>query len=836
MATLGEVLDQLMRRAGVGAQTLSKLTGVPRTAIDNWREGRVRRPRHWRPLTGIARVLSLSRADVDRLLDAAGFPPVLNLAADLPSDHPDREYLNPWVSTVQVAGAPTRHQARAPAADFVGREDVIDHLVRALQDAAGRGGGAVVVVQGMAGVGKTELAIVVANRLCDGFPDAQLVLNLRGMSNEPLSTATAMQQVVHAFVPDAPVPDHLDALRQRYCATLHGKGVLVVADDARDAAHVRDLMPPAGCALLVTSRQQFTLPGMTSVALEPLPPADATTLLQSITDRITDEEACEIAELGGHLPLALRAMGGILRNDSALSVADYLGRLADERQRLATLSDPDDADVDVAASLALSYALLPVPVQGVFRQLGVLVADFDTALARAMVTGPTGVDVEQTLHLLLRRNLLMFDPWARRWRLHDLVRALARREMETAGDDLNAVRSRYATASVDRCMDIHERFVTGEVSMYDSMTRFDADRAHIDHARRWASDHAGDPEADRLLVRDGCLTTAIADARYHPVRDRIPHLRRAVAAALRSGDRSGEARVLNYLGIALRLTGDARAAAEVFSRALPKAREIGDRATEVGLLTNLGNMRRLLGDIRGAIEHLSLAIGIAPELGQYRPLGIALNILGVAHWELGEHDSAAGYYEQWLALARDNADRDGELMALTNLGLAHADSGQPTRALECHKAALHLALSLNDRRAVGIIVNNMGQAYVDLGEVVNATWSAQQGIDIAREMGDRHSEADALMTLGRARAAAGERERAWDLFEQALELLDEMGYRTGGARCRWYFGTALAEADDIARASALLSAANEAERAMGHAKAAEHAATLAALTRTAIGA
>jgi len=96
--TLGDTLRDAMRRAGVGTQTLSKLTGIPRTAIDNWREGMVRRPRHWRPLLQIARVLSLSCEQTDALLASAGYPVIAVLAADLPTDHPDRTHLVLWLA------------------------------------------------------------------------------------------------------------------------------------------------------------------------------------------------------------------------------------------------------------------------------------------------------------------------------------------------------------------------------------------------------------------------------------------------------------------------------------------------------------------------------------------------------------------------------------------------------------------------------------------------------------------------------------------------------------------------------------------------------------------
>src|SRR6185436_5656408 len=136
---------------------------------------------------------------------------------------------------------------------------------------------------------------------------------------------------------------------------LHDQKVLILADDARDAAQVRPLIPPLGCALLITSRVRLTLPGMTRVHLDQLDEQEAVALLRRICDRVQEAEAQAIAQACGYLPLALRISASILRNNPALPVVIYLRRLADERQRLSQLRDPDDAGLDVEAALAVSY-------------------------------------------------------------------------------------------------------------------------------------------------------------------------------------------------------------------------------------------------------------------------------------------------------------------------------------------------------------------------------------------------------------------------------------------------------------------------------------------------
>jgi predicted ATPase len=170
-------------------------------------------------------------------------------------------------------------------------------------------------------------------------------------------------------------------LQALYYSVLRGQRALILADDTSDAAQVRPLIPPAGCALLVTSRLRFTLPGMVTLDLEQLGEEEAVQLLRALCARLNMANAQALARMCGYLPLALRTSGSSLRNDRALHVATYLACLVDTQQRLTQLSDPDDPQLDVAASLALSYAQLDEPAQQIFRQLGVFVADFATEMA-----------------------------------------------------------------------------------------------------------------------------------------------------------------------------------------------------------------------------------------------------------------------------------------------------------------------------------------------------------------------------------------------------------------------------------------------------------------------
>jgi hypothetical protein len=312
-----------------------------------------------------------------------------------------------------------------PVADFIGREREIDQLVQMVNHAVEKGAVAVISgVRGMGGIGKTELALSAAQRLAQNFPDGQVLIELRGGSQTPLPSELALQTVIRTLEPLTHLSDDLVELKIVYQQILTGKHVLILADDARDASQVRPLLPPAGCALLITSRQRFTLPGMTALDLETLSPEEAEQLLRDICPRIGNH-ASQLAQLCGYLPLALRVSAGVLANDDARSVERYIQQITDHRQRLKGLRDPDDPVLDVEATLKLSYYSLDTAAQDALVQLAGISATFDLSEALAVVKPKGNLTVEELLGALRRRCLIDWNDTTRQYGLHDLVRAFA---------------------------------------------------------------------------------------------------------------------------------------------------------------------------------------------------------------------------------------------------------------------------------------------------------------------------------------------------------------------------------------------------------------------------
>jgi tetratricopeptide (TPR) repeat protein/DNA-binding XRE family transcriptional regulator len=749
--TFAELLRSFRERASLAQAELASELAVHRNTISAWERGQYC-PSEREMVLRLATELALTPMETDQLLRAADFPVEYGTATPLS----------------------TRYQLRPSVADFVGRTLEFDRLHTALRSAIAHGSGAVIGgIRGMGGIGKTELAYRLAHSLRDAFPDAQIVVELHGSSTASLTGEQALQAIIRTMSRDAKLPNDLPALQQLYRSTLHGRRTLILVDDADDATQVRPLIPPAGCALLITSRIRLILPGMVTVDLEHLSEDEAVTLLRGICARLSVAEAQAMAHACALLPLALRVSASILHNDPALAVTDYLQRLGDAHQRLSQLRDPDDPHLDVAASLTLSYARLDTEAQRVFRQLGVLVADFTTPLAVAVIEATPGVDVIQLLHRLLRRNLVLYDPHRARWRLHDLVRAMALRYLEEAGE-LEATTWRYAHAAVELAQAIGAQYLAGGDGIQASLTRFDTDRPHLEAARSWAKTHLGTQAGDTILLHEAIGMRNIALIRYDLRQDYIPHLEHARHAAQRLGDRQGEGHMLNNLGIAYRRLGDARRASGYHEQRLALARTLGDRRGE----------------------------------------GVALINLGLAWADLGETDQAITNYEQARAIVHELADQHLESLILNNLGIVYADLGNAQQAILYFEQALILTQAIGNRSTESNTMNNLGQAYLEVGDIRRTIDLCTRSLAIARDINDRHYETYTLHNLGLASAALGNHREAITFYEEALTIARELEAQRGIVTAQYNLGRAAAELGDLQPAISLYRQALNLARAI----------------------
>ncbi|MFL6286219.1 MAG: tetratricopeptide repeat protein [Pyrinomonadaceae bacterium] len=690
-------------------------------------------------LLGAVKDLSALSRDLVTRLQSAGF----NLAVGrdfIGRDHITNIYNNAPVPAVSAPVIPTLHQLRAPVGDFVGREKEINELLATL-----RGGASAAIsgISGMGGIGKTELAFYVAERLRDVYPDAQLVVDMGGTNDKPRDPEDALAACIRAFVgPEQRLPDDLQELTRIYRAVLDGKRALILLDNAYDGAQTRPLLPPAGSALLVTSRNAVTLPRMKHVMLEQLEPSEARELLREIAPRVPPDTADHICFLCGYLPLAIRAAGSLLDVTRDLAPDVYAEQLRDERRRL-ELIGAEGVDLGVEASFGLSYERLAPDAARVFRQLAAFPAFFDARAEETVCEDPE----HKHLTDLLRRNLVRYNEETRRYSLHDLARLFADSRM--SDNESHTTRMRHAAHYLTVLGECDELYLKGGDVIKSGLALFDVERRNIEAGQEWARRHSSaDETVARLCNQYPAAGAYMLSLRQHP-RESISWLETALAAARQLKDRTSEERHLGNLGNAYRNLGKARQAIELFEQVLLIAREIGDRRSEGGTLGNLGSSYAALGETHRAIEFNEQALVVFREIGNRHGEGIELCNLGISYRDLGETRRAIGFYEQYLVISREIGDRRGE----------------------------------------GNALGNLGNAYLDLGETRPAVKFYEQSLVVLREIGDLRGEGNALFNTGLALDKLGDRAKAIAHVEAALEIYEQVespfAERARGLLARW---------------------------------------------------
>ncbi len=684
----------------------------------------------------------------------------------------------------------------SPPRDFTGRVEELQDLLAGFDQ-----GAAIIGLRGMGGVGKTALALFLAERLKDRFPDGQIFLKLDGMSENPLSPAEALAKVIRAFRGFGErLPEDQDDLRGLYTSVLAGKHVLILLDSAADGKQVEPLIPPKDCALLITSRKKFSLPGMPEpFFLGALEPSDARDLLLRICPRVSGQ-AEKMAMLCGYLPLALRAAASLLAVKSDLNPSSYLEELRSERTRLKKIGK-EGVELDVEASFNLSYIRLPAEMACVFRQLSVFPSDFDSQAEEFVCQDENHLNLSELVPLSLVEFLE-----AGRYRLHDLARVFA--DSRLGADAREPAQQRHAKHYQELLWKANGLFLRGGDSLSNGLIQFDADWANIQKGQEWAKINAFKSPEIAEICSNFALTGTVLGLRLNPL-GRIGWLEAALVAVRKTKNRNAEGAHLGNLGSAYAELSKQRKAIKYHEQALKIFREIGYRQGEGSALGNLGVAYMDLGQTGKAIEYYEQALKLSREIGDQRGEGTALGNLGAVYARLGDPRKAIEYYGQALKISRKIGDRRGEGNHLGNLGLAHSDLGEPLKAIYFLDLSLNIARKIGDRRGEGNSLGNLGTAHSDLGEPIKAIEYYDLALKIAREIGDRQVEGNQLGNLGTAHFDLGDSVKAIEYYDLALKIAREIGDRRGEGYSLFNIGLSLNKLDRRAKAIEMAKSALE---------------------------
>ncbi|NUP48859.1 MAG: AfsR family transcriptional regulator [Catenulispora sp.] len=669
-------------------------------------------------------------------------------------------------------------QLPADTTDFTGRENLTQALAARIAATAGQSV-AVCALSGLGGVGKTALAIHLGHQVRAEFPDGQLYVDLRGGDPEPADPAIVLAAFLRGLgSTEGETAQGLEERAAAYRSALAGRRVLIVLDNARDAAQVRPLLPgSAGCAVIVTSRPKLTsLAGATFADLDVLDPGEAMNMFTRIIgeERLGAEHtaAIEVVALCGYLPLAVRIAASRLASRPHWRIASLAARLSDERRRLGELAV---GDLAVRTAFELGYHQL-TPVQAdLFRRLAVLDSSDVSAAAAAAMIAQDEADTEEVLESLVDAAMLESSSPGR-YRYHDLLRLYARERYEEEGvDNLPAYVNLldYYVAAVRRL-----RHVTPEEQGLTPTRSFGRDFSSIEEGVRWIAAEGSTVEAvfDRqVLVQPASgwspapLTLAVelldhlvALPGIERYADELAQAgRNAAAAAVQTGDVRSEARARHSLARILYATYQVEAAAQEATRSIRAAEKIGGDYTQAD----------------------------------------AINLLAMTRADLGMDEEAIALYERAVEASREFKDVAEEAAARQNMARSLLVIGRVEDALRNTMAGLELCRALGDDVSTGYALFQTGSIYLETRAYQE---SLPYFIDAARYFAGVHPsmEGAAHASTARALLALGEASRALEYAERAVSVLR-------GTADTWQHATALAALADV------LDVAGQPERARG---------------------
>ncbi|MGH9846329.1 MAG: NB-ARC domain-containing protein, partial [Blastocatellia bacterium] len=473
------------------------------------------------------------------------------------------EVIAHYQQLIESANLPviTLYQLPPLPPEFSGRSLELEDLLAAHADRELR----VLGLQGQGGVGKTTLAVKLAEQLKAGYADAQFYIDLKGAGAQPLSVAEAQSHIIRAYLPTVRLPESEAELHQLYRSLLGDKRAIVLLDNAATTQQVTPLIAPGGCLTIVTSRQHLSLPNSFLRNLEGLPEAEARDLLLKLMPRIGNH-AERVAELCGHLPLALRLAVGALIGNPALLIEDYLEKLEDWQTAARSAGLPVRP---VDSVLKLSYEQLPPGLQKLWRMLAVFSDAFDLPAAAAVWKLPL-VRASVAYDRLLAAGMIERNRATGRIRLHDLMAAFA--DARLRDDERAVARQRHAAHYQSVLHEADALYEQGGDLMKLGVDLVDLEWQNVQAGQVWA---ASAMDADRA-ARELCNSFPdagkyVLDLRQHP-RERIRWSEAALEAAKKMNRDKAAARHLIGLGDSYTALSEVHHAIEFYQQALASTR------------------------------------------------------------------------------------------------------------------------------------------------------------------------------------------------------------------------------------------------------------------------
>ncbi|WP_255954680.1 AfsR/SARP family transcriptional regulator [Streptomyces odontomachi] len=638
---------------------------------------------------------------------------------------------------------PTQLPATVP--DFTGRTEVVEHLVGRLTETSAPSM-VIEAVVGFPGAGKTTLAVHVAHAVRSAFPDGQLYVHLQAPNGRPAEPASVLGAFLRALgTADTAIPDTLQERAALYRSILTDRRVLVLLDDAHDAAQVRPLLPGTeGCAALITSRVRMVdLVGADMVDLDVMSPEEGLRLLTAVVgeERVAAEQeaAVDVVAACGHLPLAIRIVAARLAARRTWTIAHLAARLGDPSRRLDELQA---GDLAVRRVLEPAYGRLGPAQARALRLLGLPDGpDFSLDAAAALLDLPAA-RTEDLLETLVDASLLGSTAPGR-YRFHDLVRLYARSCAER--DETPAERD----TALSRLLDFYLATAAGVYGIARPGDRLVEHLEPTEHpGLAFPHRRAG---LDWLLAESGPLLACVRQCATGPFLRKAADLLMAAVDLTESG-----AHTQQYEEVARTVDAAAQAA--------------GDHRSKGRARLFLTLVSRANGQLQEADDEALRALDAATAAADGLVLSWVPSQRGTIALHEHRYAAARTQFEQAVTAFHDDGNRPGEATALSHLSLVHLKLDDTTTASALAQRGARLSSGqgpdlqfVDNRYALGLVLLREGRHAAAMKHFTDA-------LEILREGGQLRDESMAHYRLAEVHLATGQPASAVTHAEQALAL------------------------------------------------------------------
>jgi DNA-binding SARP family transcriptional activator len=658
-------------------------------------------------------------------------------------------------SAPRPTAAPVPRQLPAPPPWFTGRERELSLISSALRDAKQEGSTVLIsALAGTGGVGKTWLALHWAHRRLHEFPDGQMFVDLQGFSpaGDPMPPSVAVRGFLDGLgVDPGRIPPDSHAQAALYRSLVADRRMLIVLDNAADAAQVTPLLPgSATCTVVVTSRQHLTSlvarHGALHVRVGELGRAEAHRLLVTRlgAERVGAEpDAVDtLLRCCAGFPLALGIVAGHAHTAPHVTLTELAADLLDTTTRLGGLDD-DDPGASLPAILSWSVRALTGEQARVFGLLGIAPGPDIGAGAASALTGLSTVRTAVVLRGLEQASLLDRDDGGR-YRMHDLVRLYAREHATTTMPEPDR------TAAVRRVIDFYLH------TAHAADRRLNPHRQLIEPDPPSAGCRPWSPADDTAALawfdaERPCLLAAFEEAVARDWHAVVWHLARAMttfhswrghladdvagwqaglAAADHLADHAKGIMAHRNLGNALTRTGRGTEALEQLREGLALAFRAGELVEQGAAHHALAVAHERREEHRSALEHATRALEVFQGLGDPIWEANALNTVGWCAAQVGDYEQAASRCQAALDLHREHDNRDGQAMTLDSLGFIAERLGCPADAIGHYEESLALFRTLGESYEMAGNLDELGRLYVavDRPEQARAAWQEAEGL------------------------------------------------------------------------------------------------------------